>query len=359
MNSTDDSSAPTKTAMPDPSRLAGVLDGHDNVLVFCHMNPDPDSIASGLAMTLLLERRFGKSVSLCYRGIIGRAQNREMVRQLAPELVAFREVESLDFTAAVIVDAQPQFGFDPDDLLEMEQEIPLIICVDHHPFVKSTETVAYHDVRPGIGSTSTIMTQYLRLFSIVPTSSVATALYYGIKTDTMGLTRRTSEEDREAYAYLSEFIDHEALQRIEQPPLSRAYFRDLRNALDHARIYDQLVFTHLGEVPYPDLVAEIADLLLKVEDATWAFCLGRFQETVFISVRTSDPDGDAGVLIRDVVGNLGTAGGHNTMAAARINLPKEVSGAFEAMREEIRKRLLTRLKVDAAAGGDRLAGKRK
>jgi nanoRNase/pAp phosphatase (c-di-AMP/oligoRNAs hydrolase) len=359
MSSGDVSAVGASESAPDPSRLGEVLDGHDQVLVFCHMNPDPDSIASGLAMKLLLETRFGKEVTLCYRGIIGRAQNREMVRLLAPELVSFRAVESLDFSAAVIVDAQPQFGFDPDDLLEMEQEISLRVCIDHHPFVKSTEAVAYHDVRPGMGSTSTIMTEYLRLFSVVPTSAVATALYYGIKTDTMGLTRRTSDEDREAYAYLSDFVDHKALQRIEQPPLTRAYFRDLRSALDHARIYDQLVFSHLGEVPYPDLVAEIADLLLKVEDATWAFCLGRFGDVVFISVRTSDPDGDAGVLIRDVVGSLGTAGGHNTMAAARIALPEDVPGAFESIREEIRKRLLTRLKVDSTSTGERLAGKRK
>ncbi|MEZ6194960.1 MAG: DHH family phosphoesterase [Planctomycetota bacterium] len=340
----------TEATPPEVSRLGEVLDGHDSMLVFCHMNPDPDSIASGLAMKLLLERRFGKTVTLCYRGIIGRAQNREMVRLLAPELTRFRDVECLDFNAAVLVDAQPEFGFNPDDLLELEQDVPLQVCIDHHPFVESTRAIPFHDVRPGLGATSTIMTGYLRLFSIVPTAAVATALYYGIKTDTLGLTRRTTDEDRAAYAYLAEFVDHETLERIEHPPLTRAYFRDLASAIDTARVFGPLVLTHLDEVPYPDLVAEIADLLLKVEDVHWAICVARFEKVVVVSVRTSAPDGDAGVLIRDVVGTLGTAGGHNTMAAARIPLDGDEPRVFEEVVELLRGRLLTRLGLDAADG---------
>ncbi|MCB1281817.1 MAG: DHH family phosphoesterase, partial [Salinibacterium sp.] len=236
------------------------MDGHDRILVFCHMNPDPDSVASGLAMKQLLETRFGKEVTLTYRGIIGRAQNRQMVKLMAPELTRFSAIDEYRFGAAVLVDAQPQFGFNPEDLEELD--VPVRVCIDHHPFVDSTRDLPYFDVRPQVGATSTIMTEYLRLFSVVPTQAVATALYYCIKTDTLGLTRRTSDADREAWEYLLPMVNHVTLQSVEAPPLSKAYFRDLRDAIQSARIYGNLVATHLGRLPYPDMVAEIADLLL-------------------------------------------------------------------------------------------------
>ena len=340
-------------APSDPRRLREVLDGHDNVLVFCHMNPDPDSLASGLAMTHLLETRFGKNVTLCYRGIIGRAQNREMVRLLAPRLHLFKDIDEFDFGAAVIVDAQPQFGFNPEDLQELD--VPVVGCVDHHPFVDSTLELPFYDVRPEVGATSTIMSEYLRLFSVVPTETVATALFYGIKTDTLGLTRRTTDADREAYEYLEPMVNHQLISAIESPPLSDAYFRHLRNAIDRARIYGPLVTTQLGKLPYPDMVAEIADLLLKVEKASWSVCTGYFDKMMFVSVRTDDPSGDAGVFIRDVVGELGRAGGHNTMAAARLPMQESTDEEFQRLRAELNRRMLTHFAEKEEDGVDLVA----
>ena len=326
----------------DPRRLREVLDGAENVLVFCHMNPDPDSLASALAMAHLLETRFGKTVTTCYRGIIGRAQNREMVRRLMGELKPFRDIDEFDFGAAVLVDAQPSFGFEPEDL--EEQEIPVVACVDHHPLVPSTLELPFSDVRPDYGSTSTIMTEYLRLFSVEPSARVATALFYGIRTDTLGLTRRTSDVDREAYTYLQQYVDHEALVAIENPPLTRDYFRHLRDAIEHARVFGDLVLTHLDEMPYPDLVAEVADLLLKVEKAHWSVCMGWFDHMMFVSVRTDDPSGDAGVFVRQVVRELGSAGGHNTMAAARLALDDDdPAGDFDGLKRELISRLLEQI----------------
>lgn len=319
----------------EPTRLGEVLDGTDHVLVFCHMNPDPDTLAAGVAMKYLLERRFGKEVTLCYRGIIGRAQNREMVKQLVPDLKLFREIDEYSFGAAVLVDAQPQFGFNPEDLEELD--VPVVGCVDHHPFVESTADVPFHDVRPEVGATSTILTSYLRLFSVEPSTAVATALFYGIKTDTLGLTRRTTDADREAYEYLLPRVDHNMLMAIEAPPLTATYFRDLRDALNAARVYGRLVITHLGELPYPDMVAEIADLLLKVDQANWSVCTGYHDDLFYVSVRTNDPDGDAGVFIRAVVPQPGAAGGHNTMAAGRIPL----EGGGGERYEEVRSQFLT------------------
>lgn len=337
----------------DPARLGEVLDGTDDVLVFCHMNPDPDSLAAGVAMKYLLEKRFGKVVTLCYRGIIGRAQNREMVKLLLPDLRLFRDIDEFSFGAAVLVDAQPQFGFNPEDLEELD--VPVVACVDHHPFVESTAAVPFHDVRPDVGATSTILTSYLRLFSVEPTTAVATALFYGIKTDTLGLTRRTTDADREAYEYLLPQVDHNTLMAIEAPPLSATYFRDLRDALNSARVYGRLVVAHLGALPYPDMVAEIADLLLKVDQANWSVCMGHFDDLMYISVRTNDPDGDAGVFIRAIVRQPGAAGGHNTMAAGRIPLNGGGVEQYAVVRDSLTARILEHFSKREQDGVDLVA----
>jgi nanoRNase/pAp phosphatase (c-di-AMP/oligoRNAs hydrolase) len=328
----------------DPSRLGEVLDGHEKVLIFCHLNPDPDSVASALAMQLLLESRFAKETCMVYRGIIGRAQNREMVRLLAPGLKRFKDVDPLLFSAAVLMDAQPEFGLGEDG--EQENDVPFALCIDHHPFVESTAKVPYHDVRSGLGATSTIMTSYLRAFSVVPTEAVATALFYGIKTDTLGLTRRTTDEDRDASDYLTPFLDHQAVSLIESPPLSVSYFEDLRRSMDQAVVYGSLVCTNPGPLSYPDMAAEMADLFLRMEGVEWSVAMGSFEGNIYVSVRTIQEDGDAGVLIRRVVRGMGRAGGHNTMAAARLSLTGECDDdveEFNAVTGTLRERLLCEL----------------
>ena len=327
-------------------RLAEVLDGHDNVLVFCHMNPDPDCIASGLAMQLLLRCRFGKSTQICYRGIIGRAQNREMVRLLAPDLKRFRDIDPLSYTAAVLVDAQPEFGFDAG--ASLEHDLPFVVCIDHHPFAPSTADIPFHDVRPGVGATSTIMTSYLKLFSCEPTRAVATALYYGIKTDTLALTRRTTDFDREAYESLLPLVDHDIVAAIESPPLSPTYFRDLKRAMDRARIQGKLVITDIGRLSYPDMVAEIADFFLKADGVSWSVCMGYYESMMYVSVRTHAEDGDAGQTIRRAVAELGQAGGHNTMAAARITIRENDQAQYTALEKTVRERLIVGLEVKNA-----------
>lgn len=63
---------------------------------------------------------------------------------------------------------------------------------------------------------------------------------------------------------------------------------------------------------YPDLTADMADLLLRVQDCRWAICLGVYKDTLFLSVRTRNKRG-AGQLVQAVVGDRGTAGGHGSI----------------------------------------------
>jgi nanoRNase/pAp phosphatase (c-di-AMP/oligoRNAs hydrolase) len=71
-------------------------------------------------------------------------------------------------------------------------------------------------VRPELGANSTILTEYLNAADIDLPIPLATALFYGIKTDTMGLGRSGTKADIEAYAFLVPRIDSRALFEIER-----------------------------------------------------------------------------------------------------------------------------------------------
>jgi nanoRNase/pAp phosphatase (c-di-AMP/oligoRNAs hydrolase) len=178
-------------------------------------------------------------------------------------------------------------------------------------------------VRPEIGALSTLLTGYLRAASIEPEPPLATALFYGIKTDTMRLARAASQEDIEAYFFLHPLVETEALAEIENAQVEREYFVKLVEALQGARVYDGVVITYLGEMNRPDLAAEMADLLLRLKGVWWAVCMGVYEDTLILAVRARGPYGGAERLADSIVAERGTAGGHGAMAGAQIPLQGE------------------------------------
>ncbi len=305
-----------RTELPEPlDRLREVLAGIDRVLVYCHMNPDPDSLGSALALAEVLRTALGKKVGTCYRGLVGRAENRRVLELLAPNMMPARTVDQAQFDVAFLVDAQPDFGYLPE-----VDRLPLLGCIDHHPWTESTGRLKYHDVRSGYGSTCTILTEYMRSFGVEPDPKVATALYYGIKTDTLDLSRRTGERDLDAYEWLFRRADRLLLTQIQNPPLQKAYFEELRKGIGRAVTYRRSILTELGHVSYPDMVAEIADRLLRLEGMQSSVCFGSHEGRLHVSVRTNHPESDAGSMVRAMLVSDGVGGGHAQMAAGRVEM---------------------------------------
>lgn len=300
------------------SRLENALGSRRALLIYSHRNPDPDTVGAALGLQFVLREVFGREAGICYRGIIGRAENRELVQRLAPGLKPARMLTSSAYDGAFLVDCQPDFGFDGD-----EDPVPLTGVIDHHPVSSAAEGIAYTDIRPRYGSTSTILTEYIRESGREPGATVATALWYGLKTDTQDLSRRATAEDRAARDWLLPRVDLATLSAIENPKLSRSYYASLVTALTRAVVHGDLILTEIGRLPYPDMVAEIADRLIRMERIRWSVCCGLHEKRLYLSVRTCHPEHDAGDLVRTVLAGRGNGGGHDTMAAGRIELPDE------------------------------------
>jgi len=200
-------------------------------------------------------------------------------------------------------------------------QINYAVVIDHHPQIEGLKNESFCDIRPEYGSTSTIMFQYLCFAGIRPSQALATALLYGIKTDTRNFERHTLLEDIEAFRYLFEYADHNILRKIEISDLSLRDTKFFQKAFERKHVVKEWIFAHLDEVPSSDVLVEVAEFLLKIRDISWSIVSGIRHDVLIIVVRNDGYRKDAGRLVRKVFGPLGCAGGHQSMA--RVEIPLE------------------------------------
>jgi nanoRNase/pAp phosphatase (c-di-AMP/oligoRNAs hydrolase) len=301
------------------NKLQQALDGHSQLLIIPHNDPDPDAIAAAVALRYLVIEKYAIEARIVYHGIIGRAENKALVRYLNHPLHRAEGNVIRQSVPIALVDTQPGAGNNP-----LPNDISATIVIDHHQWREKSSKADFVDVRPEIGASATILTEYLRSARLDIPSSLATALFYGIKTDTMGLGRGASRNDTEAYFYLQPRVDVEALVQIERAQVPVAYFKSLTAAMQAAHLYgDDLVISYIGNLKYPDMGAEMADLLLRLQGIKWVICMGVFQDDFILSVRSRSRRIGAGTLVQRIVGNRGTAGGHGTMAGGQIRINKQ------------------------------------
>jgi nanoRNase/pAp phosphatase (c-di-AMP/oligoRNAs hydrolase) len=286
-----------------------------HMLIIPHNDPDPDAIGAALALRHLLAERLGLQGRIAYRGIIGRAENKALVRYLGQPLHRLAPADLEKGIPLALIDTQPGAGNNP---VPAEQEVALVF--DHHPRRQASEAARFAEVRSDVGAISTVLTEVLQAAALEPPQSLATALFYGIKTDTQGLIRGAGPSDVAAYMYLQARIDVPALSKIENAQLPVEYFRGLSTTLHAARMYGSVITSYVGEMGRPDLAAEMADLLLRLRGVRWVICLGVHKGVLVLAVRTRNRRGGAEQLVIHVAGHEGTAGGHGTMAGGQVPL---------------------------------------
>ncbi len=314
-------------------------DGHPLALILPHDNPDPDSMAAGWGLLHLLAHH-GISSVIGLGGIIGRAENRAMVHELNLPLCPRENLDLSAFPLIALVDTQPGTG---NNSLPPER-VPDIV-IDHHPLRPASREVPWCDIRPDYGASCTIVWTYLQQAGLPWTPDLATAFLYAIKTETRDLGREAGPLERQAYLELNALADHAKLYNISKPKLSREHFVALDRACRMAICWGELVAINLGPLRYPDLVAEIADLMISYEGASWCVCLGEHAGSVFLSIRSDVEDAHAGELIRRVVGSKGAAGGHGQSAGGRLHQPVRTDGDLKQVYDEIVARLVAELRI--------------
>lgn len=312
--------------------------GRGRIVLVVHDNPDPDCLASALALHSLLNEKVNEDATIAFSGMIGRSENLIMAGVLEIPLVPLEIVDFSKYGIVCMLDTQPGTGNN-----SLDPAITVDIVIDHHPLREKSRECSWVDVREDYGVTATILYEYLLANDIAIDSRLATAIFYAIKSDTQDLGREANIPDREAYLKLFPLVDKQLLYKITNPRQPVEYFTTIRRTLDYCRIYGNAVVVNMRGVVFPELVAEMADFLLKMEGVEAVLSFGEYSKEMVISVRTSTPDINAGEMVKRLVKGVGVGGGHAFMAGGKISPVSADAGLITELEKLITDRFLAEL----------------
>jgi nanoRNase/pAp phosphatase (c-di-AMP/oligoRNAs hydrolase) len=290
------------------NQLRAKVSSDDSLAIL--IRADPDAIAAALALKRLFWRR-AKNIGIYRINDIKRPDNVALIRSLKISLGHFKRIDSSAYTKWALLDSQPhhadQFG-----------DVPFDIIIDHHP-AEADFKAGLIDIRPEYGAVSTIMTEYLRASAIQPSPRLATALFYGIKTDTGNFVRPVIQNDLNAFRYLYRFANINLVRKIESSEMTKRTLSIFRQGIDNLVLYQNVAFVHMERLNNPDALVSVADFFLNLAEATWSIASAKCGDSLVVILRNAGFRRDAGKLAQQLFGKWGRAGGHRT--AARAELP--------------------------------------
>ena len=295
----------------------------DRVLI--PINADPDAMASAIAVKRLLWRRT-VSVTISNINEIKRPDNLTFIRLIGLPLVPFKSIDSRAFNRTVMVDSQP-------DHHEILSALNPHVIIDHHP-LGTLSNAPFTDIRPSYGATASILVEYLRSAKIKLSTRLATGLYYAIKSDTSNFERQTLMEDLNAFQHVFKHINIHLARRIEQAEMRMDFLKFFKQAIEERRFRKGQLFAHLGRVPHPDILVQIADFFMRVDSVKWSVVSGVHQNKLVVIFRNDGVRKDAGRAAKKSFAALGSAGGHKS--AARAELPVEALAALVDLKDRRR-----------------------
>ena len=282
----------------------------DRVLILTHNDPDPDAIASGLALRTLL-RRTKQTAIIGTLQPVARPENQRMLKLLEIGVDTVSPDQFASFEKIALVDVQPHyFG-------EALRHVDLV--VDHHPETTGW-TAVLKDIRSDYGSTSTILTEHLRAVDIDISERTATAMLYAIKSDTLFFNRQANRADLDAFSFLYPLADASLIRKMEGAEITRERLDYVIKAWQQGRMMEHVFCAFLGEPPRDDFIPYVADFYLQLEDVQWTVVSGVVNDQIVVSVRNLGYSRNAGDFVRRWFNDIGSAGGHRTMAKAVVPL---------------------------------------
>ena len=330
------------------TRLRSILRASDGrVAILIHDNPDPDAVSSATALAEIAKKE-GVETEIMYAGEIGRDENRALVNLLGTKLtrvdvitkhilrtfktIALVDVSNLSYVSALTADRTPQ------------------IIIDHHLHDRSLNA-DFVDLRTSAGSTAAIMTQYIQLAGISLDKKLASALLYGIMTDTAEFTRGMSPDDIMAVNYLVPLSDQELLEKVKSPSVSLETANALAVAIQNRDFVRDVLISTAGVIGNRDAIPQACEYLLKLEGVSTTFVFAIVNENIIINARTKDVRMNVADVMKRAFGDLGSTGGHPTSAGATVPLGV-FSGAqdehmlISMVKDSVTRRLLQGMRVE-------------
>jgi nanoRNase/pAp phosphatase (c-di-AMP/oligoRNAs hydrolase) len=316
--------------------------------IFLQDNPDPDAIASGLTLKRICKYCDVES-KLYYGGTISHQKNKALINLLNIDLISLKTKEAaMEVVRPAGKIALIEASIPARNNILPEEVTPNLIF-DHHPVDLSSVKGDFIDIQINIGATATIMTKYIRQLNLTPDISLATALLYGIRTDTKEFTRNTYPDDMNAASYLSPLVDKNIMSQLEHPPMGMETLDIIGRAINNKEIRGAYLTSFVEFISDRDALPQAAEMMLHLEGVYTVLVFGIIDDKIQLSARSRDSRVNLGRILQNAFGKL-NSGGHATMAAGAIKLEKlddtnDKATLLRATSDDIKKRFFS--SVDA------------
>ncbi len=298
---------------PKLVKLQELLNKNERWLIL--INADPDALASAVALKRILAGRVDQ-VGIAHVNEITRPDNLAMIRLLRIQTKKLTPLLAAQYDRFALVDSQPHHH--PEFA-----SFRFSLVIDHHPKVAGTPVDAdYVEIVSEYGSNSTILTEYLYNLGLRPGKLLATALLYGIKTDTQTFEREFHDNDMKAFRYLSKFYSRPLLHKIIRSEFRLEWLKYFTQAFRKMRVMGKTITIFMGRVDSPDILVILADFFLRVHGLTMTMVSGIHENKLIVVFRGDGLRRDMGKFAKRLFGDVGSAGGHKSMARAEIAMEK-------------------------------------
>lgn len=318
------------------------LDKHDTVTVLMHENPDPDAMASALGIERLASI-VNTEVELVYPGEIRHHENRAFRAVLDVTFDSLSHADEIKGDTILLVDHHEPRGF-----LDAEEITPNIV-IDHHAATQVgeiKEEAEFWHVESDIGACATVITEFFNQQDISLTTldgkesnsiseTLATALFYGIMSDTKDLTQGVTNRDYRAAMALYDGANRDSLHRISSPKIDANALETRARAIMSRDVRGAFAVSDVGNADNPDAIPQAADELVQLEGVSAVLVFGTCEESIRMSGRAYDDRVHMGEVIRTAMEDIpkASAGGHSEMGGGFI--PKAVFDYSEVAREDL------------------------
>ncbi len=328
---------------PRARHLLRALSGRKNILVTTHRHPDPDALASCLAMSTLLKLKLPQAaVTVSIKGNVGGGLNATFAQLMSLPLVPWDEEKLASFDAIVLLDTQPPFANNP-----LPTAAVPVAVIDHHRSRGRRPKCPFCDIRPDVGATASLIFSYFMELEAPISADLAATLLYAIESDLAGAAGQPGELDNLALSSLTLIADTRKLYRMRYVDLPQNYYIAYAKALANAMVYDTAVISHIDVIDTPEKPAILADFLLRYDQVQWALVTAVIGNALVLSLRTNKGKFSAADVMRRLLRQLGEGGGHRTKAGGYIPLSSGSAAEIERNREILRRRLLRALNITA------------
>lgn len=289
--------------------LAAILT-KDMIYIQMHNYPDQDALSSAMGLQFLLETK-GVHSTICYKGRIDKYNTLKMIDVLNIKAYSICEINMTKEDEVILVDSQ-KGNINVEDFIGNE-----VACIDHHANQKYN-LYKFADIRSDIGACASIIASYFIENNIILNAETATALLYGLKMDTVNLSRDVSELDIDMFCMLYKHANHAILRQLEASSLQIEDLDTYVKAISNLRVYNSIGIANIGNDCSEAMIGTVSDFLLTLEEVTFTLVYSYRAGGLKFSTRSELPEIDASKIIKKALDGIGDGGGHASMAAGFV-----------------------------------------